>query len=226
MKRTSDRVAVAAMKAGNAFQKPTFDYCLQGARPCFVSCDANGQERFFDCANCPYMRAIPAGAATLGSPASEAGRGGDEPLPRPVRLDKPIAVSVFEVTISEWAACVRDRACRPVADWSHENPNPLLPVTGVSYAGSPRAPYRGYPEAVAAYPPNTYGLYHMAGNAWEWTEACADPRCGAHIARGGSFQSTPGELRVANRFAVANGKKRDDVGLRVVRDLAADEITR
>lgn len=94
MKRTSDRVAVAAMKVGNAFQKPTFDYGMQGAPPCFVSCDANGQERFFDCANCPYMKAIPAGAATLGSPASEAGRGGDEPLPRPVRLDKPIAISV------------------------------------------------------------------------------------------------------------------------------------
>ncbi|MFM9625761.1 formylglycine-generating enzyme family protein, partial [Streptomyces turgidiscabies] len=40
---------------------------------------------------------------------------------------------MFEVTISEWAACVRDHACRPVADWSKENPNPLLPAAGLSF---------------------------------------------------------------------------------------------
>jgi hypothetical protein len=33
----------------------------------------------------------------------------------------------------------------------------------------------------------------------------------------------PAELRSANRFAVADGKRRDDMGLRVVRDLRPDE---
>lgn len=281
LKRTSDRVAVAGLKGGKTLQKPTFDYGLQGSPPCFVSCDANAQDRFYDCANCPYLKAIPAGTAVIGSTANEAGRGSDEPVQRQVTIERPFAMSIFEVTVSEWAACVRDRACRPVADWSRENPNPLLPATGISfedaqayvawlsvqsglpyrlpteveweyaaranassvfpwgdeispsdanydqtasYRGSPTSPYRGYPEAVAAYPPNAFGLYQMAGNAWEWTDGCADGQCKARILRGGSFQSTPGELRVANRLTVNGGRKRDDSGLRIVRDLNADEV--
>jgi formylglycine-generating enzyme required for sulfatase activity len=280
LKRTSDRVALNAMKAGKNFQKPTFDYGLQGTPPCFVSCDAGGQDRFYDCANCPYMRMVPSGTALIGSPPGEPGRGRDEPVQHPVPIDRPFAMGVYEVTLSEWAACVQDKACRPIADWSKENPNPLIPATGISfedaqafvawlsvqsgksyrlpseveweyaaraggtdafawgpaigpsdanydqtasYRGSPTAPYRGYPEAVNAYPPNAFGLYQMSGNVWEWTQGCADQQCRARVARGGSFESTPGELRVANRFAIAGGHKRDDLGIRVARDLAADE---
>src|SRR6185369_2265742 len=130
LKRTSDRVA---LKAGKNFQKPTFDYGLQGAPPCFVTCDANNQDRFYDCANCPYMRVVPAGTALIGSPGAEPGRGRVEPLQRTVPIDRPFAMGVYEVTVSEWAACVHDKACRPIADWSKENPNPLIPATGISF---------------------------------------------------------------------------------------------
>ncbi len=278
LKRVSDRVALAP---GKSFQKPTFDYGLQGSAPCFVSCDANAGGRFFDCANCPYMRVVPAGEFLFGSPAGEPQRGGDEPVQATARIDKPFALGVYEVTVAEWAACVRDKACRAISDWSKENPNPLIPATGISYedaqafvawlsvqsglgyrlpteqeweyadrAGattifpwgdaitpsdanydqtasyqkSATAPYRGYPEAVNAYPPNGFGLYQMQGNVWEWSQGCADQGCASHILRGGSFESTPAELRSANRFAVASGRRRDDAGLRVARDLRADEV--
>jgi len=278
LKRTSDRVA---LKAGKNFQKPTFDYGLQGAPPCFVTCDANNQDRFYDCANCPYMRVVPAGTATIGSPTSEPGRARDEPIQAEVVLAKPFALGVYEVTVAEWMACVRDKACRAICDWSKENPNPLIPATGVafedaqafvawlsvqsglpyrlpteqeweyaaragtttafpwgdeitpseanydqtaSYRKSPTAPYRGYPEAVNAYPPNGFGFYQMQGNVWEWTAGCLDTGCRSRVARGGSFESTPAELRAANRFAIAGGKKRDDLGLRVARDLNPDEV--
>ena len=280
LKRTSDRTAMSALKAGKALQKPTFDYGLQGAPPCFVTCDANNQDRFYDCANCPYMRLVAGGAATLGSPAAEQGRARDEPFSHAVKIARPFAIGVYEVTVGEWAACARDKACRAIADWSKENPNPLIPATGISfedaqaftawltvqsglayrlpteaeweyadragatatfpwgdeitpsdanydqtasYRGSATAPYRGYPEAVNAYPPNAFGLYQMNGNVWEWTDGCADPQCRDRIARGGSFQSAPGELRAANRFSLAAAKRRDDLGLRVVREVGADE---
>lgn len=283
LKRTSDRVVLSGLKNDKALQKPTFDYGLQGAPPCFVSCDAGSQDRFYDCANCPYMRVVPAGSGFVGSPAMEPGRGRDEPLQRPFNLPQPIAMGVYEVTIGEWAACVRDRACRAIGDWSKENPNPLIPAAGMayedaqafvawlsvqsgkpyrlpteaeweyaaragsteafpwgpaispgdanydqtaSYQGSPKAPYRGYPEAVNGYPANAFGLHQMAGNVWEWTQGCEDALCGAHMARGGSFESTPAELRLANRLAVSGGRKRGDLGLRVARDLSADEAVR
>jgi formylglycine-generating enzyme required for sulfatase activity len=92
------------------------------------------------------------------------------------------------------------------------------------YRGSPTAPYRGYPEAVTAYPPNAFGLYQTQGNVWEWTAGCVDAACRNRVVRGGSFESVPAELRAANRFAVAPSKRRDDVGLRVARDLEADEL--
>ena len=278
LKRVSDRVA---MKPGKSFQKPTFDYGLQGAPPCFVSCDVSAGGRFYDCANCPYMRAVPAGSGPFGSPPGEARRAHDEPAQTDIRIAKPFALGVYEVTVAEWAACVRDKACRPAsANWAKENPNPLLPATGLSYEdaqafvawlsvqsglgyriptdqeweyadragaasafpwgdditpaqanydqtasykGSPTAPYRGYPEAVNAYPPNAFGLYQMQGNAWEWTTGCGDPGCGTHFLRGGSFEATPAELRAASRLPVSGSKRRDDAGLRVARDLNADE---
>lgn len=278
MKRVSDRVAVSS---GSQFQKPTFDYGLQGTPPCFVSCDPEAGDRFYDCASCPWMVSLPAGPTWFGSPPSEARRDRDEFVQSPRTVPRGFALGVFEVTVAEWSACVSEGACRKVGDWSRENPNPLLPASGISHAdaedylrwlsaragrgyrlpteeewehaararattafpwgssvtpsdanydhtaeylGSPRAPYRGYPEAVNAYPPNAFGLYQMQGNVWEWTSGCIDPACGKRVLRGGSFQSVPAELRSANRFGLPPDRRRGDVGLRVARDLDPDEV--
>jgi len=277
MKRVSDRVAMAK---ASSFQKPTFDYGLQGQPPCFVSCDPSSGNRFYDCANCPWMRIVPAGSALVGSPPSEPGRGKGEPAQTRASIARDFAIGVYEVTVAEWTACVRDGACPKLSTWAADNPNPLIPATSIShddalaflgwlsrqsgrayrlpsdaeweyasragassafpwgdgispsdanydhtarYQGSPTSPYRGYPEAVSGYPPNAFGLYQMQGNVWEWTSACVDPACRNRALRGGSFESVPGELRAANRFGLAAAKRRDDVGLRVARDLESDE---
>lgn len=278
LKRASDRVALSS---GKNFQKPTFDYGLQGAPPCFISCDRAANDRFYDCANCPWMRAIPAGTTPFGSPASEPGRGSDEPVQADVRIERPFAIGVYEVTIAEWNGCVRDNACAKLGNWAKENPNPLIPATDISYEdaqaflawltvksgrtyrlpteaeweyasrggaptafpwgddiapsqanydhtaryrGSDTAPYRGYPESVNAYPANALGLNQMQGNVWEWTSGCTDQSCRMRVIRGGSFESAPDALRSANRFTVPPTKRRQDAGLRVVRDLDPDEI--
>ena len=104
LKRTSDRVMANAVEAGTHFQKPTFDYGLTGDPPCFITCDPIGIGRFYDCAECPWMRVVPGGAATIGSPASEVGRSRDEPLAHDERIDRGFAIGVYEVTIGEWAA--------------------------------------------------------------------------------------------------------------------------
>jgi formylglycine-generating enzyme required for sulfatase activity len=62
-----------------------------------------------DCANCPEMVVVPAGAFIMGSPSSEKLRG-DEPR-RQVTIAAPFAVSRYEITFAEWDACVADGGC-------------------------------------------------------------------------------------------------------------------
>ena len=76
-----------------------------------------------------------------------------------------------------------------------------------------------------AYPANAFGIYQMNGNVWEWSDGCGDTPCTSRVARGGSFESAPDELRSASRLTIPGGHKRDDMGLRVVRDLRPDEVT-
>ena len=67
---------------------------------------------FKDCAGCPEMIAVPSGFFVMGSPTSEPRRANDEgPVHRVVILAS-FSVGKFEVTFSEWDACVLDGGCR------------------------------------------------------------------------------------------------------------------
>ena len=68
-------------------------------------------EVFRDCAECPEMVIVPAGSFTMGSPASEEGHTGDEGPQRRVTISQPFAVGKYEVTFSEWDACVSAGGC-------------------------------------------------------------------------------------------------------------------
>lgn len=81
-------------------------------------------ERFRDvlvdggaCGFCPLMTVLPAGAFTMGSPSDEPGRHGNEGPQRVVTLARPFAIGVYEVTFTEWDACVAAGGCHhPGAD--------------------------------------------------------------------------------------------------------------
>lgn len=64
-------------------------------------------ERWRDCDECPEMVTIPAGAFTMGSPASEAGRYEREGPTRQVTIAAPFAIGIYEVTREEYARFVR-----------------------------------------------------------------------------------------------------------------------
>jgi formylglycine-generating enzyme required for sulfatase activity len=61
---------------------------------------------FKECAECPEMVVVPAGAFTMGSPASEAGRQDFESPEHTVTFSRPFAVGKFHVTVDEFAAFV------------------------------------------------------------------------------------------------------------------------
>ena len=66
---------------------------------------------FRDCEACPEMVVVPAGSFTMGSPASEEGRYDDEGPQHRVTISQPFAVGRYEVTFSEWDACVSAGGC-------------------------------------------------------------------------------------------------------------------
>jgi formylglycine-generating enzyme required for sulfatase activity len=57
------------------------------------------------------MAVAPAGEFLMGSPETEKGRGRDEGPQHRVAFAQPFAVGKYEVTFSEWDACVADRGC-------------------------------------------------------------------------------------------------------------------
>lgn len=75
---------------------------------------------------------------------------------------------------------------------------------------------------VGSFVPNRAGLYDMAGNVWEWVSDCQyedGGNCRAYELRGGSWASSPDQLRSAKRHSAPGGARYNTVGFRLVREL-------
>ena len=87
---------------------------------------------FKDCAECPAMITVPAGAVTMGSSNSESGRDRDEGPQHRVTIPKNFAVGKYEVTFAEWDSCVADGGCngyRPPDEGWGRGTHPVIHVS-------------------------------------------------------------------------------------------------
>jgi formylglycine-generating enzyme required for sulfatase activity len=66
------------------------------------------KDTFRECEDCPEMVVVPAGAFTMGAPASEKGRAGDEGPQRVVTIGKAFAAGKLHVTVDQFAAFVNE----------------------------------------------------------------------------------------------------------------------
>jgi formylglycine-generating enzyme required for sulfatase activity len=80
-----------------------------------------------DCATCPIMIAIPAGAFAMGSNT-------DDPSEKPVHhvsIGAPFAIGKYPVTVEQWNACVAANACAKLTPES--NTNKAAPARDLSW---------------------------------------------------------------------------------------------
>ncbi len=84
-----------------------------------------------DCADCPSLVVVPAGAFTMGSTAAEEDRNANEGPAHRVTFARPFAIGQLEVTFDQWDACVAAGACVAAKDggWGRGK----RPVINVSF---------------------------------------------------------------------------------------------
>ncbi len=100
--------------------------------------------------------------------------------------------------------------------------------------------FRGYndgswgPAPVMSYAPNPFGLYDINGNVSEWVQDCwhdsylraprdgsawVNPGCSVRVVRGGSWGSSPEQVRSAYRQGADASVRSGRVGFRILREL-------
>ena len=152
------------------------------------SAEAAPRRRTFrDCPECPEMVVVPAGSYMMGLPEEEEGRDDDEGLRHRVTIGYSLAVGVYEVTFTEWDACVAAGECggyRPEGEFSGccggpgspFDSDPRNPVVKVSWDDA-----RRYVDWLSAETGAAYRLLSEAEweyvaragteTAWYWGEA-------------------------------------------------------
>jgi formylglycine-generating enzyme required for sulfatase activity len=87
---------------------------------------------------------------------------------------------------------------------------------------------------VRSFEPNSWGIYQVHGNVWEWVEDRSHPnydgapsdgsawvygQTSDHLMRGGDFFFDPSYLRSAQRYMLPSNFRNYSVGFRIVRTI-------
>ena len=116
-------------------------------------------------------------------------------------------------TEEEWEFAARGGLKDKVYPWGD---NASLARDYANYKGTRGKNKWGYCAPVGSFKPNSYGLYDMAGNVWEWCQDWYDSDERTRVLRGGAwFDGTYG-LRVAYRDSHTPGPRYDVSGFRCV----------
>ena len=116
---------------------------------------------FRDCRVCPLLVVVPDGRFVMGSPESEGRRWPDEGPQHWVSIGSSFAVGVYEVTFSEWDACVTAGGCNQWVPGDNGWGRGSRPVINVSWEDA-----QAYVEWLSRQTGEHYRLLSEA--EWEW----------------------------------------------------------
>lgn len=68
---------------------------------------------------------------------------------------------------------------------------------------------------VGSFKPNTFGLYDMMGNVWQWTGTCWQGNCAKRVFCGGSWNHRPEDMRATTRNWFDTTKRMRYLGFRL-----------
>jgi formylglycine-generating enzyme required for sulfatase activity len=132
------------------------------------------------------------------------------------------------LTEAEWEYSARARSSTTYS-WGDE-----IGKSNANCSGCDSRWDRKQPAPVGSFKPNAFGLHDMHGNVWEWVEDCysvnyrgspndglarTDGDCNRRVVRGGAWDSSPLDLRSAERVGFNPIIRGFDVGFRVARTL-------
>src|SRR5215216_3013116 len=194
-------------------------YMVAQVRPYVLSPDAERAlkpgQAFRECAkDCPEMVVVPAGEFMMGSPPTEKGRMPDEGPQHRVTIARPFAVSKYDVTFTDWDACVSVGGCPREGragdvDWGRDT----RPVIYVSWDDAQQyvawlsqmtgKPYRLLSDAEFEYAARagTQTVYPWGDDIGENNANCVG--CGSQwTGSAGTWQTAPVGSFAANRFGL------------------------
>ncbi|UKO97542.1 SUMF1/EgtB/PvdO family nonheme iron enzyme [Nostoc sp. UHCC 0870] len=133
---------------------------------------------------------------------------------------------------AEWEYACRAETTTPFYFGETITPDLVNYDGNYPYGSAPKGEYREQTTNVGKFPPNSFGLYDMCGNIWEWCEDVYNdsyqgaPTDGSawltgsdnntKLLRGGSWNNNARNCRSANRNRNARANRNNNVGFRVV----------
>lgn len=105
-------------------------------------------------------------------------------------------------TEAEWESAARGGLNHAIYTWGDEPEMPGQKLANYWHGEFPWRPDPGYGRTspVGGFPPNTYGLFDMAGNVWEWTcDWYGDDRAGDSCCEAGSYDSAQPQVKVPRK---------------------------
>ena len=143
----------------------------------------------------------------------------------------------------QWLSAHTDHAYRlpSEAEWEYAaragTTTPYYTGAAIDHIQASFDNYIGKLEPAGSYPPNPFGLYDMAGMAWQWVEDCyintyaGAPKdgspveqngCDRHVIRGGSWYNSATQIRSAQRDDYRAVERLAHAGFRVARTISPE----